>query len=315
MSGGVVAPHCPVCGGERIRGVAPYRHTSALFAGCSRTICDACGMVFASPMPDDVALAAYNASYFASAHGGQPRSPVATAFFSGIARLRLAYLERYLVKHNIDVLSLMEIGPGLGFFARNWLVGHPESAYLAVETDATCHTSLREVGVHLVDVSAMEGELPSVDLVVMSHVLEHVSNPIKFLKDATRNLRKGGAIFIEVPCRDWEHKAIDEPHLLFFDKEQMRQLLSNLGFDRIEVSYHGQEIDRLRSASVLRARWMALRSKLIALGLVAPFARVRSGMEMLVGPLERAAVAPFKAHCESSEPAWWLRAVAQKTSS
>lgn len=308
----MVGSSCPVCGDERVRNVAPYRHTSALFAGHSRIVCDACGMVFASPMPEDAALAAYNASYFASAHGGQPRSPVATAFFSGIARLRLAYLERYLGKYNVDVSNLMELGPGLGFFARNWLAQHSATTYLAIETDTSCHTSLREAGTHLVEASAMAEGNTSVDLVVMSHVLEHVSNPIKFLKDATRNLRKGGAIFIEVPCRDWEHKPIDEPHLLFFDKGSMHQLLSNLGFDRIEVSYHGQELDRLRSASMLRAKWMALRSKLIALGLVVPFAWVRPGMEMLVDPLERAAVAPFKAHCESSKPAWWLRAVAQK---
>lgn len=310
-----MTPCCPICGDERVHNVASYRHTSALFAGRSRTVCDACGMVFASPMPDDAALAAYNASYFASAHGGQPRSPVATAFFSGIARIRLAYLERYLSKHNVDVSNLMELGPGPGFFARNWLAQHSATTYLAIETDASCHASLKEAGAHLVDASAMGEGNTSVDLVVMSHVLEHVSNPMKFLKDATCNLRKGGAIFIEVPCRDWEHKPTDEPHLLFFDKRPMHQLLSNLGFDHIEVSYHGQELNQLRSASMLRAKWTALRSKLIALGLVAPFARVRPGMEMLAEPLDRAAVAPFKAHCESSKPAWWLRAVAQKTSS
>lgn len=304
---------CPVCRGCDVEVRGPYRGIHPTFNELQRAHCSSCGMVFATPMPGDKALGEYNASYFASAHGGQQCNSVATAFFSGIARLRLAYLERYLRKHNIDVSSLVELGPGLGFFARNWLVKHLATTYLAIETDTSCHASLKEAGVQLVEASAMAEGDTSVDLVVMSHVLEHVSNPIKFLKDATRNLRNGGAIFIEVPCRDWEHKPIDEPHLLFFDKGPMHQLLSNLGFDRIEVSYHGWELNRLRSAATLRAKWMALRSKLITLGLVAPFARVRRGMEMLVDPLERAAVAPFKAHCTSSEPAWWLRAVAQKT--
>ncbi len=307
-------PSCLVCESVDVEVRGSYRGTHPTFNGLHRAHCNSCGMVFATPMPGDKVLDEYNASYFASAHGGQPRGLVATAFFSGIARLRLAYLERYLGKHNVNVSSLMELGPGTGFFARNWRAKYPETTYLAIETDTSCHASLREVGVHLVEASAMAEGNMSVDLVVMSHVLEHVSNPIKFLKDATRNLRKGGAIFIEVPCRDWEHKPIDEPHLLFFDKGPMHLLLSKLGFDYIEVSYHGQEIDRLRSASVLRVKWMALRSKLIALGLVAPFARVRPGMEMLADPLERAAVAPFKAHRESPKPAWWLRAVAQKTS-
>lgn len=306
---------CPVCESIDVEVRESYRGTHPIFRGLRRAHCRSCGMVFATPMPDDKALEEYNASYFASAHGGQPRSPVATAFFSGIARLRLAYLERYLDRQGITVSSLMELGPGRGFFARNWLAQHSATTYLAIETDTSCHTSLREAGAHLVDASAMAEGNTSVDLVVMSHVLEHVSNPTKFLKDATRNLRKGGAIFIEVPCRDWEHKSIDEPHLLFFDKGPLHQMLSTLGFERIQVSYHGQTIEQLCSISAGRAKWMALRSKLIALGLVAPFARVRPGMEVMTDPLERAVVAPFKAHRETQKPAWWLRAAARKGNS
>lgn len=305
---------CPVCKSVDVEVRGSYRGVHPIFNGLQRAHCCSCGMIFATPMPGNKALSDYNASYFATAHGGQPSTPWATAFFSGIARLRMAYLERYLGKYRIDVSKLLELGPGAGFFARNWLVKHPATNYLAVETDTSCHASLRELGVYLVEASAVAEENASVDLVVMSHVLEHVSNPIEFLKDATRNLRIGGGIFIEVPCRDWEHKPIDEPHLLFFDKEPMQLLLGILGFDNIEVSYYGQEIERLRSASALQAKWMRLRSKLISIGLIAPFAGVKPGMESLSDPLERAAVAPFNAHCESSKPAWWLRAVAQKTS-
>lgn len=305
---------CPICHDVDIEVRGAYRGTHPIFCGLHRACCNSCGLVFTSPMPDDMALEEYNASYFASAHGGQPHSGAASAFFSGIARLRLIYIGRYLRKYSIDVINLIELGPGPGFFAHHWLTQYPVTTYLAIETDTSCHVPLQEMGVKLVDVSALADKNMSIDLIVMSHVLEHVSNPTEFLKDATRNLRTGGAIFIEVPCRDWEHKSVDEPHLLFFDKEPMRQLLNQLGFDHIEMSYHGQEIDRLRSTSKLCERLMALRSKLIALGLVAPFARIRPGMEMLTDPLERAMVAPFDAHCESAKPAWWLRAVARKTS-
>jgi len=308
----MVDSFCPVCGSTDIETKGAYRGTHLTFTGLKRAHCRLCGMVFAVPMPQNSALEEYNASYFSSAHGGQPRDPRTMAFFSGIARLRLAHIERYLDKHNINVSVLLEMGPGQGFFARNFLEKHPETTYRAIETDTSCHDSLKDVGVHLVKVSAKPEDNMPVDLVVMSHVLEHVSNPIKFLTDATRNLRKGGALFIEVPCRDWEHKLIDEPHLLFFDKGPMQHLLRQLGFNYIRVSYHGQEIERLRSNSVWRSKFMALRSKLIALGLVAPFARQRPGMETLTDSLERAAVTPFEAHRETQKPAWWLRAEARK---
>lgn len=303
---------CPVCGSADIEVRGSYRGTHPIFTGLNRAHCRSCGMVFATPMPQDSALEEYNASYFVSAHSGQPRNSLAMAFFSGIARLRLAHIERYLNSRNIAVSTLLEFGPGTGFFARNWLVRYPQTTYSACETDTSCHASLQEMGVHLVEVSSLEENTCPTDLVVMSHVLEHVPNPIKFLKQATRNLRKDGAIFIEVPCRDWEHKPIDEPHLLFFDKDPLHAFLSKMGFGDIQVSYHGQEIDRLCSASVWRSRFMALRSKLIALGMVAPFARTRPGMETLTDPLERAVSAPFQANGETQKPAWWLRAMARK---
>ena len=107
---------------------------------------------------------------------------------------------------------------------------------------------------------------------------------------------------------------MDEPHVLFFDKKSMHQLLSSLGFVDIEISYYGQQISQLKKASPFRDTLMVIREKLLSLGLIAPFAKKQLGMEMLINPLERAMVGPFMAHKESTEPAWWLRAVARARS-
>jgi SAM-dependent methyltransferase len=300
--------NCPVCRSSNTQSVASFRHKTAIFTGCSRAVCADCEMVFASPMPSEDMLSDYNASYFATAHGGQPTSRPVIAFSSGIARLRLAFLKRFLDKYHIGIERVLELGPGPGFFARSCLEGWPQSVYSAVETDNSCHDSLRNLGVQLVESPAVVHS----DLVIMSHVLEHVPDPVTFVLGATQGLKPGGALFIEVPCRDWEHKALDEPHILFFDKEPMRRLLTGLGFVDIEVTYYGQQISQLQSTLPLRTKMMAIRAKLISWGLVAPFAKTQPGMETLVDALERAMVAPYMAHKESTEPAWWLRAVARK---
>jgi SAM-dependent methyltransferase len=290
-----------------------YRGAHRIFAGLAIAECGVCGMAFADPMPSKDDLAAYNASYFTSAHGGIPTSVAAQAFFSGIARLRLACLEAYLEsRHAPTVSTVMEFGPGPGFFATAWLERHPGTTYLASETDTSCHARLTKSGIKLVDDAYLTEAEGAVDLVVMSHVLEHVTAPLDFIREATRGLRKGGVLFIEVPCRDYLHKSIDEPHLLFFDKKPMGRLLEVSGFEDIELGYFGQEIDGLRMASVFRAKWMSLRSRLIDKGVIWPFSRNRDGMAILTDPMERAAVAPFKAHRETSAPAWWLRAMARK---
>ena len=307
-----MASTCPICGSFDFEFKGVYRSVHPAFIGMKRAHCKNCDMVFADPMPSDTALADFNASYFSFAHGGKPQSRTAAAFFSGIARLRIAYVEAYLATHQITVSRVLELGPGPGFFARNWLKKHPNTIFNAIETDSSCHDSLKEIGVRLVDPAERQAKEEPFDVIVMSHVLEHVSSPIQFISEATQNLRKGGALFIEVPCRDWEHKPIDEPHLLFFDKEPMKRLLGNQGFEEIKVSYHGQKIANLRKASKVDSTIMALRSKLIGMGLTAPFGQRQPGMEALTSSFERAVLAPYLAHQESVNPAWWLRAMAIK---
>jgi SAM-dependent methyltransferase len=267
-------------------------------------------MVFAWPMPDPHALAAYNSGYFINAHGGTAANPVAVAFHSAINLLRVAHVERFLATCNVGVQSVLEIGAGGGQFARHWLARHPQTRYHAIETDASCHSTLREIGVTL---HQEPRDVPeSVDLVVMSHVLEHAANPFGFLQAAGACLRSGGAHFIEVPCRDWEFKSEDEPHLLFFDKDPISKLLARLGYRDVATSYHGREISELRSNRSDNSLFARLRSRLLGLGIVAPFSAVSPGLELLSDPLERAAVAPFEAHLERDRPAWWLRAVGCK---
>lgn len=304
--------YCPVCQGDHTRSRSSYRGDHEFFSDLMLAKCHSCGLVFANPMPKEKELLAYNVSYFASAHGGKPNNPVGMAFFSAIARLRVAYLERYLIAQQVTVSKVLEFGPGLGFFAASWLERHPESAYMAVETDASCHDGLEKLGVQVVNAGSLSNDVESVDLVVMSHVLEHVPEPRVFVNNATKSLRRGGVLFVEVPCLDFKHKSIDEPHLLFFDKAPMHFLLNSMGFGDVQLAYFGQEIDALRSRSALFQAWMMLRSGLIKRGFFAPFAFKRSGMEGLTSPMERAVAAPYKAHCESSNPAWWLRALARK---
>jgi len=303
---------CPICGAFDFEFKGDYRGAHPVFLGMKRAHCKTCEMVFADPMPSDSALAEFNASYFNNAHGGKPQGAATLAFFSGIARLRNAHLEHYLRQNEISVSKVHEVGPGPGWFARSWIAQHPRTTYSAVETDASCHAALREIGVQMAPIGNTANAEP-VDLVVMTHVLEHVTEPAAFLLESTQRLRAGGILFIEVPCRDWEHKPLDEPHLLFFDKEPMKRLLENQGFREIKVSYHGQKIAHLQKASKVDSTIMALRSKLIGMGVIAPFGQMRMGMEALTRPLERAVLAPYLAHQESKDPAWWLRALAVKS--
>jgi SAM-dependent methyltransferase len=303
---------CPVCASRDFHFIRKYRSDKAIFREMDLVVCNACGMVYAAPMPSDEVLTEYNSSYFVTAHGGLNTNPAAKSFFSGIAWIRIHHIGKYIQKWKLGVKHILEIGPGSGYLAGNWLHIHPDHQYSAVETDASCHSSLRELGVKLTDIAEVKTSKTLFDLVILSHVVEHVSRPKEFLATVSDCIHKNGMIFIEVPCRDWEHKPEDEPHLLFFEKGPMMQLLTSLGFKNIQLSYHGQTIEKLKQMSRVPSFLERVKRKIIQRGFAKFASLFFTGNRKHMSPAEIVAVEPFRAHVESGEPAWWLRAVAQK---
>jgi SAM-dependent methyltransferase len=265
-------------------------------------------------MPSDKDLNSYNSSYFSKAHGGKPNDKLTCAFFSAIAQIRIHHIKKYIDKYRIKVTNILEYGPGPGYFAEHWIIHQPDIRYSVIESDLSCHKKLMSLGVSVLNDAFAINSDKKFDMIVMSHLLEHVSEPIKFLKNSTEHLINGGIIFIEVPCRDWKHKSVDEPHLLFFEKSSIKQLLERSGFENIQISYHGKEIEQLKREGNIYKILLKIRNRLISLGIVYPFSSVREGMEILTEPLERAMIKLSHAYSEKENPAWWIRVMAIKKS-
>lgn len=303
---------CPVCSSDDFLVIRNYRSGKEIFQHMKLVRCSACSMVYADPMPEDEVLEKYNASYFDAAHGGINTNPAATAFFSGIAWIRIGHIEKYIKKFSVAVNRVLEIGPGTGFFAGNWLQIHPDNLYSALETDTSCHASLKQLNVDVTSFERIKETNTLFDMIVLSHVVEHVSRPKEFLSAMSTCLKKDQLIFIEVPCRDWEHKPEDEPHLLFFEKKSMMALLTSLGFKNIQLSYHGQTIEKLKAGPSGPTFFQKLGIKLMNRGFTKLASLFYTGTRKNLSPLEMVAIDPYKPQVETEEPAWWLRAVAMK---
>jgi SAM-dependent methyltransferase len=304
---------CPVCVKTNCSSIRNYRYHHPVFEGCSIVVCNSCGMVFADPMPPESRLEEYNAGYFENAHGGISTHPLTIAFHSAINLLRVLYVEEYAKQHNISIKNVLEIGPGGGYFAKHWLSRNKTASYIGVESDQSCHEKLIQQGIRVHSSFSSLPEESNTDLVVISHVLEHTSDPVGFLQNCTLKLLPGGILFIEVPCRDFEHKPLDEPHLLFFDKQPMKMLLEKIGFAHIQASYHGNTINELKKPKKSFEKLIdKLKNRLLSMKLVSPFSGKERGLEKMENALERAVIKPYKAHIEQQQPAWWLRAIAIK---
>lgn len=72
------------------------------------------------------------------------------------------------------------------------------------------------------------------DVIWMSHVLEHLIEPIQFLKKIKKNMKKKGIFFIEVPNCEYKptlKSSIEEnPHLFHFTKRALVKMTEDIGY-------------------------------------------------------------------------------------
>ena len=300
---------CPICDGHKTFFKSVYRHKHDYFSNKKIYGCNNCGLYFVNPKIEDSKLNKYNSSYHENAHQGHKRNKKLEAFFSGISKLRIEIIKNNsLFKENSN-LKVLEVGPGPGAFAKEWLKYFPNSKYYAIESDKILHNQLKKNGINIIDNVDNKWNV-FFDLIVISHVLEHVNDPLEFLNNYTKTLKKGGLIFLEVPCSDFMHKAIDEPHLLFFEKIPIKKMIKNLKLDLIKLGYYGTPIRKINS---LRSKFFKkIRSFLWVKNITYYHPQKDKLNKILNNEIETEALLNFDAHIEQDEPSWWLRVIAKK---
>lgn len=91
------------------------------------------------------------------------------------------------------------------------------------------------------DISEEYTDLESLDLIVMSHVLEHITDPASSIVKSACYLKNGGYMLIEVPGTFNEHNPIDYfhiAHVFNFHKVFLERFFSGLGFEIV----YGDEV-------------------------------------------------------------------------
>lgn len=87
----------------------------------------------------------------------------------------------------------------------------------------------------------------SVDVAHMSHLIEHVTEPLSFLKEVQRVLKPGGTILVTTPCTSslqalwfgprWRSAIAD--HLYLFSKKNLLRSLQKVGFSGMKIKKWG----------------------------------------------------------------------------
>lgn len=139
---------------------------------------------------------------------------------------------------------LLDVGCGSG----EWLIEMRERGWEVegVDFDEGAVTAAKQRGLPVRCGSLEEHTLPgsSFDAVTLSHVVEHLSNPIETLAECARILKPGGKLVLMTPNgaslghrifkQSW--RGLEPPrHLHLFSMGSMRQALAMAGFETISI--------------------------------------------------------------------------------
>lgn len=95
---------------------------------------------------------------------------------------------------------MLDIGCGNGAFLRAFGRSNPTWEMEGLELDARNKALIESIpGVRKLQVGPASNLMDRFDLIVMVHALEHIPDPVNFLRSLTRLLNPGGQLLIEVP--------------------------------------------------------------------------------------------------------------------
>ena len=248
---------CPLCASTQLEPVG----TQDRSGGPLRTVlCQACGHVFVHPLPEQKTVDGYYATKYREAYKTQSVPQRKHIYRAGQRALeRLQRLRAFAPSKG----TLLDIGAGGGEFT--YLAGRAGFEAAGLEPHEGYSQFARQVyGIQILTGSVFDLEEDnSCDVVTLHHVLEHLADPDGGLAVIQKALKDDGLLMLEVPdVRSTAHSPRQKfhvAHLHHFNREGLTALLTNAGFQVLDVSYatpqrHLNIICRKHPVSVVEPR-------------------------------------------------------------
>jgi len=278
---------CVACTQSDLKPVRRYRldtnYGCEVFGDAWLHICNVCGLVQMVPRPEPQAVADYYVRDYRK--GGMYGSDVADAkkfpkdnlFYYNRGQSIAELVSPHIRKANPEIL---DIGAGFGHILHAFGQRHPRSRRLAIEFSDICVQHLTSLGVQ-VFTQPVEEVLPRMehrfDVIVLSHVFEHLLDPRGILDLIHASLAPDGVLYIEVPnipaeslLRYPDHvwaPRFDEPHITFFSALTLRQMLTSASFEPVFCDTAGAEYKNISWVRFHLPHWRWFLQSLIPLPL------------------------------------------------
>ena len=161
---------------------------------------------------------------------------------------------------------LLEVGCGSGAFLKSMRELGWRAEGVDFDPAAVDEARKKDLLVHLGTLKAQQFSENSFDAIVMSHVIEHVHDPLDLLRECHRVLKPSGVLVVTTPnAESWGHRfygadwrGLEPPrHLHVFTLSALSVVAIRSGFTKSTCRSMVRASDALRASEMLR-RWGGL---------------------------------------------------------
>jgi SAM-dependent methyltransferase len=245
---------CPACGSLKNK-LEFDKH------GFEYSTCTKCGSLYQSPRPPLEAFERFYNDSISSKYWAECFFPsVAEARRERIFKPRVKKLVDLCEERNLCTDTIMDVGAGHGIFLEEWKDLYPNSRTIAIEPSHHLSDICRNKGLEVAENIAEKvlGYENVADLVICFEVLEHVHDPLSFIKTLSTFVKAGGYLMVSTLGIDgfdiqtlWEKSnSISPPHHInFMSVSGFKILFERAGLAQIEVFTPGLlDVDIVRNA-------------------------------------------------------------------
>lgn len=248
-----VLHQCPICKSEQI---VPFsmKYQSG-FPHISRTQCKQCQLQFANPMANEKELMDFYSNYYSKGNFGaldykkKIKEKISQIKATPLEKIKLS---KQLVLQYQPTGQFLDIGFGLG----EELVSFAQLGFtvFGTEYDSDCIAFIEPeiAGAQLFNGDLLQAgyQNDQFNIINLYHVIEHLIQPIEYVKELHRILTPGGIVMIGTPdSSSWAYQVFRKmnlvlgrippivdglEHTVVFNKKNLKQLFVNNGFNIIE---------------------------------------------------------------------------------
>ena len=231
--------YCYLCGKHRIELVADRLRYKSLSKAYQ---CQDCGIAFLHPQMTKQEEQEFYEKEYGNIYSREKGTTPQDLFKARQSDARHYYqLSKDFINKHTDCL---EIGCASGYFLHK--IKNKARSIAGIESHAILKRYCRDIGITMYDDLDLCPK-GAFDMVFLFFVLEHVGNPISFLKKIKLCLKKKGKIFLTVPNKDdalitlyniptFKDYYYTPAHQFYYAKSTLMSLFKKAGFKRYDVS-------------------------------------------------------------------------------